>query len=85
MDNILVHPLYFGAISQYVATCNTTNLVFEVCDNFQKQTHRNRTYIYGANGKLLLNIPVLHTGEKGSKRLTRDIQIEYQFLSLIHI
>lgn len=82
MDNILIHPLYFGPISQYVAICNSSSLVFETCDNFQKQTYRNRTYIYGANGKLLLNIPVLHTGEKGSKRLTKDIQIEYQFHSL---
>jgi hypothetical protein len=30
---------------------------FEVADNFQKQTNRNRAYIYSPNGIQLLNIP----------------------------
>jgi len=79
---VLVHPLYFGPISQFVAIVNAPKICFEVCDNFQKQTFRNRTYIYGANGKLCLNIPILHSGVKGTKRLYKDIQIEHQFNTL---
>lgn len=82
LNNVLLHPSYFGSIAQYVALAKTKEVVFEECDNYQKQTYRNRSYIYGANGKLLLNLPVLHTGVKGQKRLYKDIKIEHQFNSL---
>jgi len=82
MSTVLVHPSYFGSIAQYVALAKAEEIVFEECDNYQKQTHRNRTYIYAANGKLLLNLPILHTGEIGSKRLYKDIQLEHDTNSL---
>ena len=53
---------------------NAGEFAFEVYDNFQKQTYRNRCYIYGANGKQLLNIPVQ---KKSGKQLYRDIKIDY--------
>ncbi|OBX21062.1 MULTISPECIES: WbqC family protein [Bizionia] len=59
--NILIHPTYFPSIAHFVAISQAETVTFEMADNFQKQTYRNRTYIYGANGKLLLNIPVVHT------------------------
>ena len=49
-------PTYFSPISQYHALLNSNFITFEVEDNYQKQTYRNRCYIYGANGKQLLNI-----------------------------
>ena len=82
MDSVLVHPAYFGSIAQYVALAKAEEIIYEDYDNYQKQTNRNRTYIYGANGKLLLNVPILHSGIKGVKRLYKDIQIEHQFNSL---
>ncbi len=78
----LLHPCYFGTIAQYVAIAKSEEVIFEVSDNFQKQTFRNRTYVYGANGKLMLNLPILHSGIKGAKRLYKDIQIEHQFNTL---
>ena len=60
MDSVLLHPAYFGPISQYVAMLKAGSLVFENEDNYQKQTYRNRMYIYDSNGKLLLNIPIKH-------------------------
>lgn len=72
----LVHPCYFAPIAQYAVLYNENNIVFEVCDNFQKQTYRNRCYIAGPNGKQLLNIPVIK--DKASpKILTRDVRIDY--------
>lgn len=82
MNNVLIHPAYFGSIAQYVALAKAEEIIYEECDNYQKQTYRNRTYIYGANGKLLLNVPILHSGVKGVKRLYKDIKIEHQFNSL---
>jgi hypothetical protein len=46
-------------------------IVWEVCDNFQKQTYRNRTIIVTDKGKLLLSIPVQHQGE--GRRLTQSV------------
>ncbi|MBP0904371.1 WbqC family protein [Mariniflexile gromovii] len=71
--NIILHPTYFPNIAHFVAIANADHVVFEVDDNFLKQTYRNRSYIYGANGKLALNIPVVHTQKNRQKY--RDVKI----------
>lgn len=65
--NILLHPTYFPSISHYVAILKAETITFEVEDNFQKQSNRNRMYIYGPNGLQLLNIPILNSSEKNQK------------------
>jgi hypothetical protein len=60
MKEILVNLPYFGPISQFKELVNAPKVWIEKEDNFQKQTYRNRMYIYGANGKLSLNIPIKH-------------------------
>lgn len=60
MKEILVSLPYFGPISQYKELVSASKVWLENEDNFQKQTYRNRMYIYGANGKLSLNIPIKH-------------------------
>lgn len=79
MQKLLLHPAYFGPVSQFVAMVNADDIVFENEDNYQKQTYRNRMYIYGANGKLLLNIPIKHTGNKSGHQKYKDIRIENDF------
>ena len=74
----LLIPTYFSPISQYVAIIHNEEVIFEVEDNFQKQTYRNRCYIYGANGKQLLNIPVKHPITKTRKK-TKDALVENDF------
>ncbi|GAA0727395.1 WbqC family protein [Aquimarina litoralis] len=72
--------MYFGSIAQYAAMSQNDTIIFENHDNYQKQTYRNRTYIYGANGKLLLTIPIKHTGKHGNgKQLYKDVRIENEF------
>nr|WP_315182413.1 WbqC family protein [uncultured Flavobacterium sp.] len=75
--DILIHPTYFPSISHFVALTQSERITFETADNFQKQTNRNRTYIYSPNGIQLLNIPVKHS--KLSHQKTKDIQIENDF------
>lgn len=70
---VLIHPTYFPSIAHFVAIANADDLVFEMDDNFLKQTYRNRSYIYGANGKLTLNIPVVHSQKNRQKY--RDVKI----------
>ena len=68
-------PTYFAPISQYSEIINTDEVIFEVHDNFQKQSYRNRCYIFNTNGKQLLNIPVKHPNSS-SRKQTKDTLIE---------
>lgn len=79
MDTVLLHPCYFGPISEFAALSQAKNVIFEHADNFQKQTYRNRMYVYGANGRLLLNIPIKHTGNKSQHQKYKEVKIENQF------
>lgn len=72
----LLQPTYFSPIIQYVAISKSENICFEVEDNFQKQTYRNRCYIHTANGKHSLNVPIQHN--KGVKLKTKDVKIDYK-------
>jgi WbqC-like protein len=75
---IVVQPSYFAPISQFAVIVKHKDICLEVCDNYQKQTYRNRCYIYGANGKLMLNIPIVHNKKEG-RQLTRDVKMEPYF------
>ena len=75
--NILLHPTYFPSISQYTALLQAETITFEKEDNFQKQTNRNRMYIYSPNGIQMLNIPVKHSREPHQKY--KDVKIENTF------
>jgi len=66
-------PTYFSPISQYREILKSDEVIFETEDNYQKQGYRNRCYIYGPNGKQLLNIPIKHH-KKPCK--TKDILID---------
>lgn len=70
---LLLYPTYFSPIVQYVGLAKADQVIFEVEDNYQKQTYRTRCYIYGANGKQLLNIPVQHNNKS---RKTSEILID---------
>ena len=73
--NIILHPTYFPSIASFTAIAKAKQVTFEVCDNYQKQTYRNRTYVYGANGKLALTIPVVFSQK--NRQLYKDILISY--------
>ncbi|MFN3754251.1 WbqC family protein [Flavobacterium sp.] len=77
MNNILIHPSYFPSISHFVAMAQSDLVTFEMDDNFQKQTNRNRMYIYSPNGIQLLNIPIKHSKEAHQK--TKDVKLETAF------
>lgn len=60
------------------AIAQANEVVFEVQDNYQKQTYRNRAYIAHNNGKLLLNVPIKH-GASGERQKTKDVKVENSF------
>src|SRR5215471_11239188 len=75
--NILIQPTYFPSISHFAAIAQSDLVTFEMDDNFQKQTNRNRMYIYSPNGIQLLNIPIKHS--KDAHQKTRDVKLETAF------
>jgi hypothetical protein len=75
--DIILHPSYFPSISHFAAMAQSDSITFEMEDNFQKQTNRNRTYIYSPNGIQLLNIPIKHSNVSHQK--TKEIKIEQEF------
>lgn len=83
METVLLHPTYFGPVSQWVAFAKAEKVIFENEDNYQKQTYRNRMYIYDANGRLTLNIPIKHSSALGlntnGRQKYKDVQIENSF------
>jgi len=75
MKNVLLPVFYIPPISWFsVFLDSETEILFEQFENFPKQTYRNRTNIYGANGKLSLIIPIAHNGN----RTFKDIEISYR-------
>ncbi|MDO4781843.1 MAG: WbqC family protein [Capnocytophaga felis] len=78
MYQALIHPTYFPSIAQFHLML-THPCVLEVSDNYQKQTLRNRAYIYGANGKLALNLPIKHVGGETGRQLFKDVRVENHF------
>jgi hypothetical protein len=70
----LLYPSYFPNIASYIVMAQSNHIIFEVHDSYQKQTYRNRCYIYGANGKLSLNIPV-NFSQKNRKN-TEEIKVD---------
>lgn len=77
MNNIIIHPSYFPSISHFVAIATADIVTFEMEDNFQKQTNRNRMYIYSPNGIQLLNVPIKHAKEAHQR--TKDVKLETAF------
>ncbi len=52
---------------------NADAVHFEVSDNYQKQSYRNRTEIYGANGKMALTVPVSYS--QNNRQLYKNVKI----------
>lgn len=75
--NIILYPTYFPSISQFIAMAQADSITFEMEDNFQKQTNRNRMYIYSPNGLQMLNVPIKHSKERHQK--SKDVRIENDF------
>jgi hypothetical protein len=71
--NALLTPTLFPNTSNFVVIAKAKSVSFEVCDNYQKQSFRNRTDIYAANGKLQLTVPVIYSQKE--RQLYKDVKI----------
>lgn len=60
-----IFPLcYLGSVAYYAAMLKHGNVLLERFEHYPKQTVRNRSEIYGANGGLTISIPIQRKGER---------------------
>ncbi|MDF4222941.1 WbqC family protein [Maribacter sp. M208] len=74
----LIHPSYFPNIVTFSYIMHHP-ICWEVNDNYQKQTFRNRTYISNDRGKHILSIPIIHVGRANGRQKYKDVQIDNSY------
>ncbi len=83
---MLLATAYFPPISWFAAIAEDFTLsadevksscvYLEACENYQKQSWRNRCCIASSQGREMLNVPVIHTGGRINHPIT-EIQVDY--------
>ena len=67
----LLSTTYFGPVQWYQKLYRSDEAIIEACENFQKQTYRNRCIIATTQGVQALTIPVT----RGNDSTIRDVRI----------
>ena len=62
-----------------MATLVQNEIIWEVADNYQKQTYRNRCYICTDQGKQILSIPIKHVGGDQGRQKYKDVKLENDY------
>jgi len=75
MEKVVLHPAYFPNIAT-LAFMVKNNVLWEVNDNYQKQTYRNRCHIATDSGRHLLTIPIKHVGGSTGRQKYKDVRID---------
>lgn len=76
---LLLSSAYLPPVEYFAAIAKYGGALVEACENYQKQSYRNRCTILTANGKMNLNIPVARGGDNCTHSLPiTAIEIDYQ-------
>ncbi len=75
-QHIVLTTSYFGPVQYFTKFLLPGKIVLEKHENYIKQSYRNRTIIFGANGTIILTVPV----KRGSfhKVPIGELEIEYK-------
>ena len=76
--NLVIEAQYFAPSILFKHLYKHTHVVFDQYENFQKTGFRNRCRVAGADGSILLSVPLL--GGRDQKKLTKDILIDNRSL-----
>lgn len=72
-NDIILSTAYLPCVAFFGFLYNSEKTVLENCENYQKQSYRNRCYIYSSSGVLPLIVPVVRQGE--SKKIS-EVRID---------
>lgn len=73
---LLVESQYFPPISFYKTLIEADILKIERYEHYQKVSYRNRCYIAGPNGVILLSVPL--TKGKNQRTIMKDVRISHE-------
>jgi hypothetical protein len=79
----VVVPAYAPPVSYFTWLLQQGTIYWVTDSHYHKQTYRNRTYIYGANGRLTLTIPIVHKREQSHQKeseVQTDVHSHWQQL-----
>jgi hypothetical protein len=74
----LIHPCYFPN-AQLFSLILQGDIIWEMHDNYQKQTYRNRAYIATDRGQHMLSIPIVHVGNANGRQHYKDVLIDNSY------
>lgn len=69
---MILSTAYFPPLAWF-ALAGQGGACLEACENYQKQSYRNRCYILGPQGPQMLQVPIAHGAAEG----IREIQVDY--------
>lgn len=70
---LLIESQYFPPIDSYKALLNHDILQIEKYEHYQKLSYRNRCYVAGPNGRMILSVPL--TRGKNQRTVMKDVRI----------
>lgn len=73
---MLLTTAYFPPVEYFAMMFRSSVVYMEACENYQKQSYRNRCYFYAADGVQSLNVPVVHEGGTSTLPITQ-IKVDY--------
>jgi hypothetical protein len=74
--NTSVFPTsYLPSVNYFLQLVKQDNIVIDIHEHYIKQSLRNRCKIYGANGKLVLSVPIIK--RENPRTPVKDIRIAY--------
>ncbi len=71
---MLLSVAYFPPVEYFAVLARYSSVYVESCENYRRQTWRNRCRILAADGPLDLNFPIIHDGE----RLITRVRVDYK-------
>lgn len=69
---MLLSTAYFPPVTWF-RLVSGGKFFLEACENYQKQSYRNRCYILASDGPQMLQVPVVH----GDSWAIRDVRVDY--------
>lgn len=72
--NLIIETQYFSPIILFKNSFEISNIEIDVYDRYQKMSFRNRLMIVGADGPIILSIPLLHG--RNQRRPAREVKID---------
>ena len=71
--NLIIDSQYFPSVIYYKISYDSSNIIFEQCETYQKMSFRNRCQLAGAQGRVDLSIPL--AGGRDQKTFMKEVRI----------